>query len=383
MRYLKELFLFFLTLVLIIAIFSFAATSVGYDPIDMQETPVSNPVSVLEEVSIWQDVTITVPLYQKREISLRDIDLNLNSLPSFASIEDTVLVLEPTQFQDPIEITGQVQNQDFTITINVGRSHLNTQKIESEVLEYLTTRNDHYGIYVYDISRGESFEYNANQEFPPGSISKLPGVVLALIDIQNGLYSFEDTYPIQDRYKHSDFDSLGMLPAGTPVTLKEYIDKNIYESNNTAQYHLRGFLGGSFEEINPRTVEELGIHPFFENPFVATPKAVGDFLTNIYKEKYLNEEYTNYFINLMQQAYPDLRLGIPEGLKDYNVTVANKVGFTFGPNQTSTYADSAIVFGEHSDYIIVILNDEAPLHPYGRFVIQDLAKIIHSNIDVY
>ncbi len=263
--------------------------------------------------------------------------------------------------------------------LKVEAKEFDKKALRSDLQELLGNRIDHYGIYIYDLQREQSFGINHEKTFPPASIAKLPVAILTLRDVDAGLITLESTYPIQNRLKHSSIFPLEDLQEGTNVTIREYLERLILESSNTAWYHLRDRLGGTYEGVNPRTINELKANGFFEDPHIGRADKVGRVLKDVYDRVTLSEESANYLLNLMFNAPPDLKLAIPGGVPD-GVKVANKAGFLFGGREGSTYADAGIVYGPRTDYVLVVLNDQAPPYPNGAYIIADISKIVYSHL---
>lgn len=256
---------------------------------------------------------------------------------------------------------------------------VNSEDIFIEINEYLGEDSIHFGIYIYDLRRNQEISQNEDLEYPPGSISKLPSVILTLKDIDEGKISFDDTLPVKNELKHTDWDVIGSNYDGTELPFRTYIDAAILESNNSAHYHLHDYLGGA-GIVNSRTNTELNAAKFFLDPHTATARSIGNVLIGLYKETILSHENSNYLLNLMKNTYEDLRLAIPGGVPE-NIEVANKVGFLYGGIEGSTYSDAAIVYGEKTDYVVVILNNEAPDFPFGYIMIREISRIVYEELN--
>ncbi|MCA9387272.1 serine hydrolase, partial [Candidatus Dojkabacteria bacterium] len=252
-------------------------------------------------------------------------------------------------------------------------------KLKEELLNFLKEDSIHFGIYLFDLKRGQLLEINSEKIFPPASISKLPSVLLTLKDIDSKKYSFETPVVVKDELKHTNWDTIGQYKEGTKIPLKTFIDAAILESNNSAHYHLHDLLGG-LSIVNKRTQIELGAETFFLDPHQATAYSIATVLINLYNGNLLSAELTDYMINLMETTGADLRMAIPASVPA-NAKVANKVGFLFGGNEGSTYSDAAIVFGEKTDYVLVVLNDSAPDYPYGYIKIKDISEKIYNYLN--
>ncbi len=273
------------------------------------------------------------------------------------------------------EIINYEKNYEVILVNNSLESVL-IEDLENEIRSYLDEDIENFGLYILDLKREKKLLINAREEFPPASISKLPSVILSLKEIQEGKITFEDTLPVKGNLKHSNADSIGRYENGTLLPINFFIDMAILESNNTAHYHLHDYLGGA-GIVNERTNTELNASVFFLDPHIATAESVGNVLEGIYKNTILDEEYSNYLLNLMKNTVTDLRLAIPGGVPQ-GIEVANKVGFLYGGKEGSTYSDAAIVFGEKTDYVLVVLNKRAPVYPYGYEKIREISEIVYT-----
>ncbi len=278
------------------------------------------------------------------------------------------------------ELKNNINNKYELLVYKITLPLVNMSELEEELRNYLG--NDfleNYGIYINDLKREQTLLMNAGVECPPASISKLPSVILTLKDIQEGKINFDTTLKVQNKLKHSVTDTIGQHPEGTELPFKLFIDMAILESNNSAHYHLHDYLGGA-GVVNNRTQQELKAGTFFLDPHIATAESVGKVLLGIYENTILDKEHSDYLINLMKTTAPGLRDGIPGGVPS-GIEVANKVGFLFGGKEGDTYADSAIVYGEKTDYILVVLNNRAEPFPLGYIKIRDLSEIVYNKLN--
>lgn len=340
-----------------------------------------------QAISSNTDRPVQVYTFDKQEIEKPEGYLlaGASNLPDYI-INGEKLTIRPTKYDvGTVDLKFYRANlhthQIDTITYQVTTKPVpfDKEKLLADIRAKLGDKVDNYGVYIYDLQRDETVEINSDQQIPPGSISKLPVAILTLRDIDAGTATFNTTYPVQNKYKHSTYDSIGMLPEGTQVSLKTYLQALILQSNNSAQYHLRERLG-STGVLNTRTHAELGVNPFFEDPHIATAKNIGTVLTRLYRGELLSAANTDFLLGLMTSIDPSsgLRNGIPYGLRNRTtIKIANKVGFLFGGND-NVYNDSAIVWAPRTDYVVVIMNKQAPPFPNGSQIIAQLSPIIYD-----
>lgn len=227
-------------------------------------------------------------------------------------------------------------------------------ELEKEIRTYLDNDLGEYSLYLQDLKTGEKILINSSVVFSPASIAKVPVAILVLRDIEAGKYTLDTTYPMYDSQKFSYIGDLGSLPNGTPVTMRQYLEEMIGQSDNNAWYALTYFLGGNYEVVNPRIIEELHANPFFLDPHTTTAANVGNVFSDLYNGVTLSATSRNYLISLMENADSSLRTGIGLGLPS-GTRFANKIGF-LDTDTESSYQDAAIVWGTKTNYVLVILD---------------------------
>ncbi|BCX13955.1 MAG: hypothetical protein KatS3mg085_487 [Candidatus Dojkabacteria bacterium] len=277
-----------------------------------------------------------------------------------------------------IDIPLQNSNQKLVLEIKTTLPPVDWTKLENDIRNFLGDQQNQYGIMIYDLKRHESLGLNETQIFPPASSAKITVAILVLRDIEAGKYTLDTTYPVQAKYKHSNFDAIGSLPEGTPVTIRKYLEELIMLSSNTAWYHLVHMLGDSYEGVNPRTIEELGVNPLFLDPYQSTASNFVKVMSDVYYNKTLNEESKSYFFDLMRNATQFNREGVGLGVPP-NVDFVNKLGYHWTYDLIN-FNDVAIVFGEKTDYAIAII-DENIDWTTGKYNIKEISSMVYSALN--
>lgn len=264
--------------------------------------------------------------------------------------------------------------------ITVKNTDVNMDALNGDLARYLQNKGitDKYGIYVKDLNRDVTTGINGSVEFPPASMAKMTMALLVMRDIDAGKYTLDSTYPLQAKYIFNPEDDLGKLGAGTPVKIRTYLERLLKDSNNTAWYHLDQFLGKSYESVNPRTVNELGVNPLFLNPHQGTAIGLGKLFGDLYSATSVSPESRDYIIDLLKNALSWNREGIGLGLPK-DVQFANKIGNLWTENDVN-FCDSAIVYGKNTDYILIIMNKDIDWVS-GKKNLAELSKIVYSYLD--
>jgi beta-lactamase class A len=329
-----------------------------------------------------QEVQIQAPINIKTVVNISGL-VTKTDLPRFVTKINHQLVFSPTKLDAgnyEIMLSDVTSANFYLYKISAQNKPIDYVGLDVKLKSYLGTRKPNYGIYIYDLTSKTTFGLNQNVVYPPASLSKLPSVVLALRDIDKGKYSLKSTFPVTDALKHGGYDFIAAKPAGTKVSLNLLLQQAILVSSNTAHYHIHKLVLGGSKKVVPRTKTELGVQSFFLDPHQATAASVGKLLQDVYTATSLTPKSRDYLINLLKTAV--LKNGIPRGLPlKKGVEVANKEGFLFGGKEGDTYSDAAIVYGKHTDYVLVILNNRAAKYPYGSQTLADISKIVYAYMD--
>jgi len=311
-----------------------------------------------------------------------DIDLqNLpKNLPSFITFQKNTITVNPNKYS--------VGNYKFTLnpestsplsySITVKIPDADFDKVTNDLKNYFGKDMSNYGVYVYDLLRNKTIALDADTTFEPASIAKMPVAVLVMRDIEAGKYTLQKTYPIKDSEKFSMIGSLGSLPSGTPISIDTYLHKMLIDSDNNAWYALVHYLGNSYQVVNPRIINELGVNPLFLDPPMGTPRNVGKIFTDIYFHKTVNQNSADYIFNLLENALPSNRAGVGLGLPAGTV-FANKIG-TLSASGKESYQDGAVVWGKLTDYVIVVM-DKSLAWEAGPNKLKEISSIIYNGID--
>ena len=263
------------------------------------------------------------------------------------------------------------------LIITIKLKELNMDLLDKKIKKYLGSRKYEFGIFVHDLLRNQTYGLNEDKKFIPASTAKMTVALLVMRDIDSGKRTLSSTYPIQNRLKHSWNDNLGRLPEGTQVPLDIYLKELLIYSSNTAWYHLVQMLGGSWEVVNDRTMNELGINPLFMDPYIGTARMLTKTFQEIYFKQLISTESANYLKQVLNQAVPSMKAGLGQNLKN-NPKFINKLGHNCCDR--INYVDGILVWGQNTDYIISVLNINVNWGE-GKIILRDLGRIISEFID--
>lgn len=121
--------------------------------------------------------------------------------------------------------------------------------------------------------------------------------------------------------------------------------------------------------LSPSASKETGIG----ERNITSAADCGMLLERIYNKKCVSEEVSDEMLNLLLNQ--KVRTKIPAEIED-DATVANKTG-----ENTQDQHDIAIVYGDHSEYILCILSEDTPPAENAVKEIQMLSKVIYNYLE--
>lgn len=335
-----------------------------------------------EEQPIIQHVSVNVGEVYEFELDQKySIDSTKLKNTNFIDFKNDALIISGlkenygVQF---VEIPLLNSSRNLVLEVRTTLPEVDWANLEENIKDFLGNQVDNYGIMIYDLKRHQSLGINESEIFPPASSAKITVAILVLRDIENGKYTLDTTYPVQNAYKHSEFDSIGALPEGTQIPIRKYLEELIIMSSNTAWYHLVHMLGDSYQVVNPRTIEELGVNPLFLDPYQSTAYNFVTVMKDVYFNKTLNENSKEYLFDLMRNATQFNREGVGLGVPN-GVDFVNKLGYHW-THDLINFNDVAIVFGEKTDYAIAIV-DENIDWTTGKYNIQEISKLVYAALN--
>lgn len=222
--------------------------------------------------------------------------------------------------------------------------------LQTKLSEWASEQDGDFGISVREITGKMRYaSYQADKSFVPASTFKPFVAYMVLHNVEQGQYTLQGR-----TYKGN---------------LLEYcMDRMISISDNQCAYELERLIG--FPEMN-EFIQSKGFKSTDLNNYDAngrmlttdkssTAADLAEFMWRLQKGELLNQEHTDYLIDLMK--HQDWRERIPAGVPD-GVEVADKPGWL-----ANIEADMAIVYGTDSTYVLTIMSS-------GRTAASDLADL--------
>ncbi len=245
----------------------------------------------------------------------------------------------------------------------------NLDQLKAEIANYLQNYKGQYGVYYYDLTTGQEFGINDEDQFTSASCEKVPMNLYLYQQIQSGAVNPQATLT----YTQADYEdgtgSIQYQRVGTKYTIDELSKLSIVESDNVATNMLIRLLG--IQNIK-NYMRQVGGQVVVDDQNVSSPRDMGLYMKLVY-EFYENggtfgDELMNDLLNT--ELYDDrLPALLPKSVK-----VAHKIG-----NEVGVINDVGIVFADRP-YIVAVMSqgvneEEAPA------VIANISKMIYDAVN--
>ncbi len=206
-----------------------------------------------------------------------------------------------------------------------------------------------YGVYIKNLSSGQTYTLNADYKFYAASLFKLPVGVAVLKEIDNGNLSLEDHLTYNDNNYDDGSGIINTYPAGSELSVNDILKALYKTSDNSAQSMLLDKL-----DVNSPAVAgafNLGSAAgSFYHEDIATVQDIGGYLEKIYVSNYLSDTSKKYLIGVMTGTSFDDRIAnkLPSNLK-----FAHKIGTW---PETNSWHDCGVVYGDKT-FIVCLMSE--------------------------
>lgn len=211
------------------------------------------------------------------------------------------------------------------------KEHFDPSPVLDQIKDLTQDLSGTYGVYVYRFQDGEEYGLNERKVFPAASLNKLPVMISAYQQAEQGKLDLEAKYILKESDKVQGAGILYSKPAGTKYTYRQLIEYMGQYSDNTAFKVMRRVTGETILDQ-------------------ATPEEIGILLKKLYEGELINQEHQNELLQFLTNTDFEDRIpkGVPEGVR-----VAHKIG-----TLTGIYSDAGIIFAE-KPFVLVIMTKDA------------------------
>jgi beta-lactamase class A len=239
--------------------------------------------------------------------------------------------------------------------------------LQRDLERLIGDQEDHYGVYLKDLTTGKGAAVNADKVFNAASVFKLEVLYEVFRQRALGLLSFDELLEITPYYATFDLGTL-KLEAGQSESIAEALFYMTSVSDNVSAVLLQDRAGAG--NINA-TMAALGLKAtgLFTEGIPATAEDLGVLLEAIAKGPGVDDESREQMIELLTHETFDngVVAGVPKGTK-----VAHKTG-----NWSDATNDAAIVFAPRGQYLLVVLSDT----DHDSSVIKAVSELVYQHFN--
>ena len=223
------------------------------------------------------------------------------------------------------------------------------QLYKEKIQKIMESQQGHVGFYYKDLTTGEEFGYQENDQYKAASVIKLPIFMCVAKWIAEGKASWDDRIKVTHESKVPICGALTLFSDEPMVDLKTLCKLMISLSDNCATNLLITHFGipAYKEEFQRLGLKDTVLARILFDPSPITgnlrnyivPKEMGMLLEQVYRRTFINEEVSAFIeeVHLLQQ----INHKIP-GYLNYTVEIAHKTG-----EDEDISLDVGIVFTEH------------------------------------
>ena len=223
------------------------------------------------------------------------------------------------------------------------------QLYKEKIQKIMESQQGHVGFYYKDLTTGEEFGYQENDQYKAASVIKLPIFMCVAKWIAEGKASWDDRIKVAHESKVPICGALTLFSDEPMLDLKTLCKLMISLSDNCATNLLITHFGipAYKEEFQRLGLKDTVLARILFDPSPITgnlrnyivPKEMGMLLEQVYRRTFINEEVSAFIeeVLLLQQ----INHKIP-GYLNYTVEIAHKTG-----EDEDISLDVGIVFTEH------------------------------------
>jgi len=231
------------------------------------------------------------------------------------------------------------------------------ERLEANILRITRSVNATWGIYLKCLETGEEIALNADQQMDTMSVIKIPLMVEAFRQIEEGKFALTDRITLTDAMKRPGTGIIRSLDAEAVLTVKDMLTLMIIVSDNTATDVMYDKVGG-IEPVNRlmtsygfKSIKATGtadtwfkaiaaspnrdqFHLEAKSPFgLSSPREMGKLLEKIEKGEAVSKKASEQMLQMMRGQVYSSRLPkyvtgfrVPHKTGDFLPYIGNDVG---------------------------------------------------------
>lgn len=251
-------------------------------------------------------------------------------------------------------------------------------KVEHYVNNIMSNKKaNHVSVYYRDLNNGPWFGINEDEGFTPSSLLKLPLLISALKENEEGdnifinqTIKFEKKEFIGNQYFKPETE----LELGKTYTVAELLKRSIVYSDNESAILLYKILG---DTKLIETYVNLGlISPQSGSDFNMNVKDYSSFFRVLYNSSYIGKESSEFALELLSESKFEngIRSGVPK-----DVIVSHKFGEQINKDSVLQLHDCGIVYATKKPYILCVMTRGDNFNELAD-IIKNISKIIYDGV---
>ncbi|OGD56355.1 hypothetical protein A2V71_01410 [Candidatus Berkelbacteria bacterium RBG_13_40_8] len=261
---------------------------------------------------------------------------------------------------------------------------VNFQPLRESLTQKYAKRDDYLvSLYFEYLPTGANISINKDDEIWPASLIKIPVAMAVMKKIENQEWKLKNELVILDEDKSSEFGNLYKEPAGTTMTIEEFLKESLVNSDNTAHFVL-------LRNIENDELEDVYVHLGLDDIISAlkkspdeesldnriTAKRYSVFFRSLYNSTYLTPEYSQKFLEILREAPKEY---LSSGLPDDTIFV-HKTGIR---TDEAVYTDAGIIYIPNRPYLLTVMIQKKDKTSAPKEEINNLFKDISGEIYDY
>lgn len=239
-------------------------------------------------------------------------------------------------------------------------------------------------IYFEYFPTGANIAIHKDEKIWPASLIKIPVAMAIMKKVNDKKWKLSNELVILDQDKDRDYGVLYQKPSGTTLTVQQFLEESLVNSDNTAHFVL-------LRNLDASELEDVYIHLGMDDIIDAlkksptkkqeednrmTAKRYSIFFRSLYNATFLDQKHSQLFLNILSNAPRDL---LGSGLPS-SIPFVHKTGIRV---DESVRADSGIVYVPGRPYILTVMIQKKEKEQPNEEEIKKIFKEISEEVYTY
>lgn len=242
-----------------------------------------------------------------------------------------------------------------------------SKKEINDLKTLMDSKTGKYGLYIKDLSSGETYTYNENKNMYGASLYKIPVAIAVFKEIEKGNISLDQVIEFKEEDSSPGAGSIQNSEFGKNYTIEELLNLLLKESDNVAQNMLIRIIG---RDAVARTFPQAVTDNVFPLKINANALLVGKMLEDLYFNRYISVVNSSLMQEIMSTTSFDDRIN--NGLTP-DLAFSHKIG---NWATRGVWHDCGLVTG--NKVIVVCLMSEDAIYEQFLTVAKEVGIVISS-----